>query len=253
MAALISYESAASAVRNDITEAHRRAWERLANPGAWWRGAERVAIAAETRAALDCELCANRKQALTAGSVPGRHAATDLLPAAAVEAIHRIRTDPGRLTESWLQDLLAGRLSDDGGITVEQYVEITGVVVTLVAVDTFAHTAGAGLAPLPTPVAGEPSSYRPEGAIKDVAWVPMIPRGAAVGAESDLYGEGFVPNVRRALSLVPDEVRGIFELGAVHYLSMEEMGNMKSQSRAISREQVELVAARVSALNECYY
>ena len=40
-------------IREDLVLAHRRAWDLLAEPGTWWNGRERVAIAAEARAAAD--------------------------------------------------------------------------------------------------------------------------------------------------------------------------------------------------------
>ena len=33
-------------VRHDLAEAHRLAWRHIAEPGSWWRGAERVELAA---------------------------------------------------------------------------------------------------------------------------------------------------------------------------------------------------------------
>ena len=41
----ISYSAALVPVRDDFAAAHTRFWKRLASPGAWWTGAERVAIA----------------------------------------------------------------------------------------------------------------------------------------------------------------------------------------------------------------
>jgi len=41
--------SAQVTIREDLTAAHARAWERIGNPGTWLDGAQRVAIAAETR------------------------------------------------------------------------------------------------------------------------------------------------------------------------------------------------------------
>ncbi len=37
-----------------ITDAHRRAWHRLARPGLWWTAAQRIAIVEELRNAEDC-------------------------------------------------------------------------------------------------------------------------------------------------------------------------------------------------------
>ena len=59
-------------------------------------------------------------------------------------------------------------------------------------------------------------------------------------------------NVIKVLSLVPDEVRGLLRLSVAHYLSPQKIMSIKS-GRSITRAQIELVAGRVSALNECFY
>jgi hypothetical protein len=51
-------------VREDLVLAHRQAWARLAEPGTWWDGRERGAIAAEARAAAYCAFCRKRREAL---------------------------------------------------------------------------------------------------------------------------------------------------------------------------------------------
>ena len=43
----ISYTDACVPVRDDLRAAHDRQWQRLAQPGTWWTGAGRVAIATE--------------------------------------------------------------------------------------------------------------------------------------------------------------------------------------------------------------
>src|SRR5439155_464741 len=74
--------------------------------------------------------------------------------------------------------------------------------------DYFARALGVEPLRLPRPLAGEPSRHRPAGAKEGGAWVPLIDPADAAGPEADLYGGGdFVPNIVRALSLVPDEVR----------------------------------------------
>ena len=45
------YPDAEAPIREDILEHHARALQHIAAPGAWFSGAERVAIAAETRLA----------------------------------------------------------------------------------------------------------------------------------------------------------------------------------------------------------
>ena len=52
-------------VRADLQAAYQGFWEVLPQPGTWWTGAERVAIAAEVRQAPDCEFCKQRAEALS--------------------------------------------------------------------------------------------------------------------------------------------------------------------------------------------
>ena len=242
----ISYSGARVPVRKDLPAAHERQWRRLAKPGAWWTGAERVAIAAEVRRAASCPLCKERMSALSPNAVQGGHESRGPLPAAAVDAIHRVTTDPGRLTRSWFEKTLAG------GISEEQYVELIGVIVTVVSIDSFCRGLGVPPHPLPEPVEGEPSRRRPSTVAKGGAWVSMIPASEARGAEADLWHRGRTANVIRALSLVPDEVRGLKDLSAAHYLTMDQMMDPRA-GRSIDRQQIELIAGRVSALRECFY
>ena len=239
------YAGLALPISDAMRTAHRKAWDRLAAPGAWWTGAEKVAIAAEVRAARGCALCRERKAALSPHAVAGEHAASGALPAAAVEAAHRIATDPGRLTHAWYENTLAAGLSD------AHYVELLGVVVAVVNLDALHRALGAPPEPLPVPRAGEPSRMRPPAALEG-AWVPLL---ALDSAEARVLFEGRprVPNVIRALSLVPDAVRQLKELSEVHYLPMDDVMDPRAHMRDLTRAQMELVAGRVSALNECFY
>src|SRR5713226_245549 len=115
-----SYSAALVPVRDDFAAAHTRFWKRLAAPGSWWTGAERVAIAAEVRQARHCALCQARQAALTPAAVEGHHDHLGALPNTAVDVIHRVVTDPGRLSQKWFTETLAA------GLSAEQYVEIIG-------------------------------------------------------------------------------------------------------------------------------
>jgi hypothetical protein len=197
-------------IRDDLRAAQARAWAHIARPGTWWDGAERVAILAETRHALGCALCRRRKEALASTAVEGSHDSLGQLPEAAVEVVHRVRTDPGRLSEPWFRSIVAE------GLTEEQYVEIVSVVAHTVAVDTMAR--GLGLDLLPRPKQGSPSRYRPAGARPGGAWVLWVEPADASSAEVEIYPSDRVPaNIMKAMSLI------------------------------------ELLAARVSALNRCLY
>ena len=245
--ALVAYAGAPIPVRDDLVAAHERAFARLASAGTWWTGAERVAIAAAAREARRCRLCQARKAALSPSALAGEHSgAGDLLPASAVDAAHRIASDPARLTRKWVEGILTSGLGEG------RYVELLGVVSTIVGIDAFCRGIGAPPHPLPLPRPGEPNRHRPRAARRDEAWVAMLPQGRPSGAESDLWGQR-TGNVIRALSLVPDEVRGLKDLLQAHYLTMTEMRDLRRGRGSLDRRQVELVAGRISALRECFY
>ena len=239
-----TYSDAPVPSRGDIAAAHRGAWERLAAPGNWWTGAERVAIAAEVRNAAKCALCSQRKAALSPEAAQGPHDRVSELPDPALDVVHRVTTDPGRLTRTWFERTLAAGLSD------AQYVEIVGVVVAVVSIDSFHRGLGLAPEPLPEPEPGEASRYRPASARSDGAWVPMIDK--ASGDEADLW-RGRTANVIRAMSLVPDAVRQLKDLSRAHYLPLEMVVDASASRGSLTRPQMELIAGRVSALNECFY
>jgi hypothetical protein len=243
----ISYAAALVPVRDDFAAAHTRFWKRLASPGAWWTGVEHGAIAAEVRHARHCVLCQARKAALTPAAVVGQHDHLGALSDVAVEVIHRVVTDPGRLSRQWFQETM------NAGLSAEQYVELLGTLVALVSIDSFCRGIGVPLHPLPVPQPGVPSYYRPPGAVQEDAWVPMIPVERAIGAEADLYGGQAVGNVIRAMSLVPDEVRTLCDLSAAHYLPMGQVRDPSATAGTLNRMQMELIAGRVSALRQCFY
>lgn len=243
------YEATTYPVSGAKIAAHRAAWAKIAEPGSWWSGAERVAIISVLREARDCSLCTERKKALSPYGGPGVHQSTSCLTNKAVDAVHRIATDPARLTQKWVESTV------DAEFTYGHYVELLGVVVAAISIDTFHRALGLPLEVLPEPAAGEPSGYWPEGAEIDVAWVPMLRPETLGPNEADIFGGApETANVLRALSLVPDAVRMLHDLAAVHYVPSAEVRKFDSTGiLSISRPQIELAAARTSAINDCFY
>jgi hypothetical protein len=241
------YAAAGVPVRDDLEAAHRFLWEHLRAPGTWWTGAQRLAIAAETRRAQACALCRDRKAALSPNGVAGTHGGSGELSPTIVEAIHRIRTDPARLSRAWFDGVRAG------GLGVAEYVELVGVVAMTTGIDFFARALGVDPFSFPEPLPGEPTRYLPPGAARESAWVPLVAVKRATGAEADLYDRsGFVPNIVRALSLVPAEVRALQRVTASHYVPAGQIANL-TLHHTLDRMQMELLASRVSALNQCFY
>jgi alkylhydroperoxidase family enzyme len=160
---------------------------------------------------------------------------------------HRIRTDPQRLSKGWFQRML------DGGLSEGQYVEAVGIIAFTAGIDYFCRALGIPPFELPDARPGEPTRHTPEGLSAGGAWVSMLAPEDAVGPETDLYGSiAFVPNIARALSQVPDHARLLQSETRTHYVDLAALGDPRV-GRDLDRIQIELVAARVSAINECFY
>jgi hypothetical protein len=204
----------------------------LASPGDWWDGKERRAAIEEARAARSCVLCDARRSALSPAAISDRHGPHGTLSEAAVDVIHRVVNDPGRLTRGWADAQIAV-LGD------AVYAELVALTAIIVAIDAYARSIGSSPPELPEPSDGEPARERP-GDVGDVgAWIPMTE-------------QKMLANVSRALSLVPRTNRTWRTLVNDSYSRGPQMLAL-TWDRALSRPQIELVAARVSQLNECFY
>jgi alkylhydroperoxidase family enzyme len=252
MMSRIDYTQSNYPVRKDLLEAHQTLLDSFTHCGTWWDGAERLAISNEARAAHGCGLCAERKAALSPFSIDGTHAGPGELAPEIVDVIHRIVTDPGRLARSWYDRVMA-----EGTLSEERYVELVSVTVLINAFDVFALAIGTEPVSLPGPTSGTPSQKRPATARSEGAWVPQIPAGEEGGEDwAALYGDReFVPQIGRALSLVPSEVDLLNALSGAHYMAIDHVGDPSyaEPGRSLDRLQMELVASRVSAINECFY
>jgi len=240
----LDYSAAQAKIRDDLAASHAQMLDYIRQPGAWFTGEQRNAIAAESRDADSCALCAERKNALSPEQAVGEHDSSGQLPVALVELIHRIRTDPGRLSRRVHEAITSTGISD------AEYVEAVGIVAFVAGLDSQCRALGISPFALAEPIAGEPSRHIPANTTAGIAFVPLLQPEDATGPEANLYpGEGMVPNIMRALSLVPDHVRQLMASSNVHYVSLDDM----TARRAIDRSQIELIAARVSALNQCFY
>jgi hypothetical protein len=241
-----SYENSPYPIRKALADAQAAVWDRLSKPGTWLNGRQRIAVCYEIRHARDCALCAKQKAALSPYTVTGDHDTLGGFPDPWTEVIHRVVADPGRLTKGWYDRTIAA------GMLETEYVEIVSLIAHLTAIDTFTRALDLPQHRLPKPEQGEPSRYRPAEARVTDAWVPTIVWAEAGPNEADFF-VGPAANIRRALTLVPDEARSFFALGRNQYLTPTERRDFDGKHRAISNVQVELLAARVSAINQCTY
>jgi hypothetical protein len=141
-----------------------------------------------------------------------------------------LHAEPAAIRSSTVDGFRAAGLGDP------RYVELIGVVSRLAAADGVMRTLGLPLEPLPDPVDGSPTGAVDAAAGRGPAHVPMV-------------GGASIP---QALSLVPAESAAQEDLHGPLYLTYEEMGDL-AFVRGLDRTRMELVAARTSAINECFY
>lgn len=244
-----NYSDSPYTVREDLSQAYSRYWQDLAKPGSGWSGEQRVAIAQEVRNARTCAYCAERKNALSPYNFPGEHQHSGALAERAVDAVHRIITDQNRITQAWIDDNI------ENGLSEVQYVELLGIAVTVFSIDEFNRALNIPFEPLPRPQPGEPDNYRPSVATRGTGFVAMLPANTKLeGRDAGLWPTHQSANVLRALSLVPDAVRQWSGVAEVQYLPLQNMTKFSGDlGRSINRMQIEIVAGRVSAINECFY
>lgn len=237
-------------VKPSLLAAQQRTWEHLGRTGTHLRGDERVAAMAEVRSAPTCELCIARRGALSPESVDGDHQSTTTLGPLETEVVHRLTTDPGRLRRAWFDGLVTS------GLPARRYVELLSVIALTAAIDRFRLALGLPLLELPAPGDGTPDETMWPEIESDAAWVPLIRSDAAPPelAEAWLLEEIGMdpPNVLRVLSSVPAEQIAYLDLFEHMYVARRDLLDW-SVGTSISRGQMELLATRVSALNECFY
>lgn len=235
------------AIRPDLVESHAAAWERIASPGTWLTAERRIAVAAEVRQARQCGFCRQIKQALSPTAIKGSHESRGELGAAEIEMIHRVVNDSGRLSEKWTRSIL------ERGVSEGEYVEIVSIVAMVMVMDTSTLALGLLDRPLPPSRRGEPTRYRPPGARRKAAWIPLVEPEDVVEADGPMYPSPKASYIYRALSLVPQSMRDYWNMANCHYLPGHLVYQFDKTMRAITRPQSELLAARVAALHQCAY
>ncbi len=243
----INYDNIDYAVREDLVAAQNEAWNRIAAPGDWLDGSRRVAVAEEVRQALSCSLCVKCKDALSPYAVDGEHDSVTDLSAAEIDLIHRLSTDPGRTSKQWVGDMLTGSMSE------EEYIEIVSIVCIVTVPDAFTRAVGAPEHTLPEPQLGKTAGYRSAAAKMYATWLPYVEVDDVGPEDGHLYDNPQEPPVVKALSLVPDAKRAFWDLADANYLPATAVFDLDTELRAISRMQMELLAARVASVHQCTY
>lgn len=146
------------------------------------------------------------------------------------ELVHQLTVEPATVREARVREL--ERL----GVPASTYVEALSLVARLTAIDTFSFAIGAEPTEIPPADDGPPTGRVAGDASLDGGWVPTV-------------GPASPPS---ALSLLPDEHDALHDVHGVLYLSVAQMADLDAD-RGLHRTQMELVAARTSLLNECFF
>ena len=225
-----------SSLTEELKTAHETAWNKIAGPGDFFSGEERIEMIKAARDADDCELTLARKNAISPFVVTGEYVGDYLLDSNTIDVIRRIASDPGRLTKAWFDQVIAN------GLAPEEYVEVVSVVTTSIIIDTLHQALGLAQPLLPQAREGNPRKVLNSGAVEIGAWLPVLD----VPSQTADHGLPKVPNIARSLGLVPGALQLFFGTFSPHY----SLSNIQS---SLSQDQAEFVASRVSAMNECFY
>lgn len=221
-------------VRDDLAEAYRLSWDHVAGAGTWWTGAQRVELAETILVALfEPEPLPPWSGPSTAGRLPDEAEA----PAAAHDFVYRLARHAGTITED-IHDKVAG------GVGRLPYVELCALTSTVAAAAHFHRNAGLEVPPLPEPRPGEPTREQPDDVVEaELNWVP-------VAAPADQTAA-----VLQAYTAVPAEQANTWRMGSAQYIPPGEMAHAdwSRGPESLTRPQIELVAARVAQLRECFY
>ena len=189
-------------------------WQHIAMPGSFFSGAERVEVAAIARA-----------------SWRGRDRPATSLPRTVVETVETFAVDAHTITGDWVDE------RERAGISGPAYVELLSVTSFTIVLDTFAFGVGSELHPLPDPLSGAPTGEVDERADVDGGWIATV-------------GRAFPPT---GFSAIPAEHRMMHTLHDVLYIGVRKMVDLGLVRDGLARDQMEIVAARTSLLNDCFF
>jgi hypothetical protein len=221
-------------MRDDLAEAHRLAWDHVAAPGSWWSSAERVELAGTVLLAIaDDDPLAPWVGVTSTGRL--RHEL--VAPRAAHDVAYRLTRHAGTMTA----DVYRAAAGEVGELP---YVELCAIVSTVAAVAHFCRNIGVPVPLLKAPIGGRPTGSQPERLARaQFNWVPVAEPADQVAA------------VVQAYTAVPGEQHNTWRMADAQYMPQPEMVNPDWSRRpgGLSRAQMELVAARLTRLRDCFY
>lgn len=186
----------------------------IASAGSFFTGAQRLAFAQQARFARGLDPAQPGLSPLVA----------DTVRRVAVEAMNS-RSEHVAAWEAEGHHVLA-------------FVELVAVVAQISSIDSYRVGLGAALDPLPEAIPGPPTPAVDDRAVTSNAWVPTV-------------GIALAPT---ALNALPNEKAAKDAMSAEWYLTDEFVHKYDiDPGRELTRAQMELIAARTSYLNECFF
>ena len=223
MEQFFNYSNSGFEVRDEIVNAHRESWKTISNSGSFWSGEERVEIAQQARSAR-----LQRRELPFNRSYPSCS-----LSNGALETTYTIAADAHKIDKVWADNQIA-KLGSGA------YIEIASIVATVSAIDAFSEALGRNHEDFPVPQPGKPNGNQNPNVTDIGAYVPMMEPWKG-------------PNVARAFSLVPTANQLFFSNVQQMYASHGGGFSEMVWKGPLTRPQAELLAARVSSANECFY
>lgn len=225
--------SASVDVRPDLDAVHRAVWAAIGVPGSQWSGAQRVELAATALRSLEAD--EPLAPWVAPSTVPGMLPSGALAPAAAHDVVYRVARHGGTLTAEWHR-----RMAEAIGELA--YVEAVALTCEVAAIWSFRRAAGLDPWELPSPQPGPPTGETAAQVVQpELNWVP-------VAAPADERAA-----VVQAFTALPAENARVWSLADAQYIPDLEMVDPRWTRGTLSRPQMELVAARVAQLRECFY
>mgnify|MGYP006233677793 FL=1 len=223
----MAFQEISRSVSEEIVNSFQIVWEYLGQPGDWWSGPQRIEIAEEVRRSAPRPLW-DRPPSLA--DLPDTlNGELSLFEQGVVE---RVTADPSSIDQATC-DYIVERLGED------KYAELASIVTQIVPIDHLHDALGIEREKLPLAAEGNIGMHRPVGLVNGVGFLPTLPADG-------------LPHVAVSLGLaLADNARRMLLVRAMY--SGQSFGEMIWTHRSLSRPQVELVAARTSALNECFY
>ncbi len=146
------------------------------------------------------------------------------------EAAHWVAADAEGITANLVADF------ESRGLSRLAYLEVVGVVARLSNIDWYCRAIGAAIPQITSTNAAEATGNIHSDATITDSWVPMLGLASAP----------------LTLDALPDEGDALRDLHEPMYLDMADILNWELADD-LNRMQIEVLAARASYLNECFY